>query len=122
MQPSKRGQVRAKTSKKLVSVLATFVSVIKASKKDDIILDRISYIYYPLCFRKDKKNKMQALINFGSKVNTMTPAYILKLGLTVCRINVGAQKINGFTLKTFKVVLASFQMKEVQKSFLKCFF
>lgn len=62
----------------------------KASNEDNIILARILYIYYPLCFRKDKKNKMQALIDFSNKVNTITLAYALKLGLKICYTSVKA--------------------------------
>lgn len=41
----------------------------------------------------------------------MTPAYIAKLGLKVCPTDVGTQKIDGSTFETFKMVLASFQVK-----------
>ena len=41
----------------------------------------------------------------------MIPEYALKLGLNVCFINVGVQKINSSIVKTFKIVLASFQIK-----------
>ena len=51
--------------------------------------------------------------------------YALKLGLKVCFINVGAQKIDGSTLETFEIVLASFQVEDMlekaqffQKTFL----
>ena len=42
----------------------------------------------------------------------MTLGYASKLGLKVCFTNVGVQKIDGSTLKTFKIVLASFQVKD----------
>ena len=42
----------------------------------------------------------------------MTLGYILKLGLKVCSINVKVQKIDGFTLKMFEIVLASFQIED----------
>lgn len=80
-----------------------------ASKEnDDIILNRISYIYYPLCFSKNKKNKIQALINSGSKVNAITPAYALKLALKIRQTGIGAEKINGSIFETFGIMLASF--------------
>ena len=44
--------------KKLVSVSTTSASMIEADKEDKIILERVSCVYYPLCFRKDKKNKV----------------------------------------------------------------
>ena len=43
----------------------------------------------------------------------MTPEYILKLGLKVCFTNVGAQKIDGSTLKTFEMILASFRIEDI---------
>ena len=92
--------------------MATFASVTEASKEDDVILDWVPCIYYPLRFYKDKKNKAWALIDFGSKVNAMTPAYVSKLGLRVRQTNFGAQKVNGSILKTFEMVLASFQVED----------
>lgn len=85
-----------------------FMPITEAKKKDMVILEKVSYIYYPLCFRKNKKNKMQTLINFYNEVNVMMLAYILKLGFRVCRINVEAQKIDDSTFETFKIVLTSF--------------
>ena len=79
-----------------------------ASKKDEVILERVPCIHYLLRFRKDKENEVQALINSGSKVNAMTPAYVLKLGLKVYHTNVGAQKSHGSILETFGIVLTSF--------------
>lgn len=38
----------------------------------------------------------------------MTPAYVAKLGFNVWPTDVGAQKIDGYTLETFEIVLASF--------------
>lgn len=42
-------------------------------------LERIPYIYY-LRFKKDQA-KSQVLINSGSMINVITPAYIKQLGL-----------------------------------------
>lgn len=55
------------------------------------------------------------MFNLGSKVNAITLAYVSKLGLKICRINVGAQKIDDSIFKTFKMVPASFLLKEVRK-------
>ena len=71
-------KVLLETSKKLVSVLAIFAPVNKASKKDDVILDWVPYIHYLIRFKKDK---VQALIDFDSKINAIIPAYALKLDL-----------------------------------------
>lgn len=66
-----------KIFKKLVSVLAISIPLIEATKKDNIVLEKISYIHYPILFKIDK---VRALINSGNKINIMTPAYALKLG------------------------------------------
>lgn len=87
--------------------MATFILVIKANKKDDAILEKILCIYYLLCFQKDNV-EINALTNFGSKVNIMILAYILKLDFQVCFTNVIAPKIDNFTFKIFEMVLASF--------------
>ena len=82
-----------------------------AGKKNEVILKRVPYIHYILRFRKDTAD-VKALINSGSKVNAMTPAYTLKLGLRVRQTNIQAQKINGSTLEMFGMVLASFQVED----------
>ena len=94
-------------AKKLVSVSATSFSVTEASKEEHVTLERVSCIYYPFRFRKDTAD-IKALIDSGSEVNTMTPAYASKLGLQVRYTNVGAQKIDCSTLQTFGMVLANF--------------
>ena len=87
----------------------TSAPVTETSQEDIDVLDWVSCICYLIRF---KKCKVQALINFSNKVNTITPGYTLKLGLKVCPTDVGAQKIDGSTLKTFEIVLASFQVEE----------
>ena len=59
----------------------------KASQKGLIILNWVFCICYLIWFKKSKV-QIQALINFGSKVNAMIPGYVLKLGLKVRPINV----------------------------------
>ena len=73
-------------------------------------LERVPCIHYPFCFQKDTAD-IRALINLGSKVNAMTPAYASKLGLKVQPTNVEAQKIDGSTYNTFEIVLANFQVE-----------
>lgn len=92
--------------------MAIFVLITEANKKNNMALARVPYIHYPLHFYKDKKNKIKVLINFISKVNTMTSACISKLGFLVYYTNIGAQKIDGSTFKIFKIVLASFQIND----------
>ena len=61
---------------------------------------------------KKSHTKVQVLLNSSSEVNAITPAYAVKLGLYVRFINVKAQKINWFTLSTYSMVLANFQLKD----------
>ena len=89
--------------------MATSLLVTETSKKGNVALQRVSYIHYPIQF---KKKKVQALIDSGSEINAMTLAYGLKLGLWVYCTNVGAQKIDDSTLETFNMVLVSFQVED----------
>ena len=42
----------------------------------------------------------------------MTPAYAVKLSFKVRKTDIGAQKIDGSTLNTFKMILIDFQVKD----------
>ena len=53
-----------------------------------------------------------ALLNSGSEINTMNPAFIWKLGLYIRKTNVGAQKIDGYALETFRMMIANFQIED----------
>ena len=52
------------------------------------------------------------MFDSGSKVNAMNLAYAKKLGLKTWKTNIEAQKIEGFTLETFGMVIADFQVKD----------
>lgn len=78
-----------KTFKKLVLVLATSAPMTKASKKDELMLERVPCIYYSFRFQKDNA-EVKALINSSNEVNAMTLTHIAKLGLKVYHTNVGA--------------------------------
>lgn len=80
----------------------------------------VSYIYYPVIFWEGSVGSVSAPINLGSKVNAMHPAYIKKLDFIIWKTDVGAQKIDSTTLKTFKVVIAAFSIYNRAKKF--CFF
>ena len=82
----------------------------EASQEDVVALDWLFCICYPIQF---KKNEVQALIDSGNEVNAMTPGYASKLGLKIRPIDVGAQKIDGSTLLTFGMVLASFRVEDM---------
>ena len=100
-----------RTFKKLVTVSATSPSVIKASKEQHMSLKRVPYIHYLLCFCKDIAS-VRALIDLGSEVNAMSPAYVSKLGLKVYHTNIVAQNVDDSTLETFRIVLTSFQVED----------
>ena len=55
---------------------------------------------------------MRALIDSGSEVNIMHPAYATKLGLRARKIDVSAQKIDGSYLDTFRMVIADCSVKD----------
>ena len=72
------------------------------------VLDKIPCICYPMQFWKDKAKDILALLNFKSKINAMTLAYTAQLGFKVRKTNVGAQKIDKSSLKTYGLVIAGF--------------
>ena len=55
---------------------------------------------------------VSALLDSGSEVNAMHPAFAERLGLMVQTTNVGAQKIDGTTLEIYGIVVAAFSMTD----------
>ena len=95
-------------AKKLAIVSATSLSVTVTSIEDILRpLERVPYIHHPLYFQKDLQ-ETRALIDLGSEINAMTPAYAAKLGFEVQKTDIGAQKIDGSTFDTLRMVLADF--------------
>ena len=63
-------------AQKLISVLAVFTSVIDGKETQNMrVLNRVPCIDYAMQFKKDKDNYVLALLDSGSEVNAMTPAY-----------------------------------------------
>ena len=85
-----------------MSVLATSVLV---TGNDEEVMIRVLCIYYPVRFQEEQ---VKALLDNGSEVNAMNPDYARKLELKIRKINIGAQKIDGSTLKIFGIVIADF--------------
>ena len=83
----------------------------ETSKEEHVSLERVPCIHYPLRFCKDTAG-IRGLIDSGSEVTAMSPAYASKLSLKLHHTNVGALKIDGSTLETFEIVLASFQVED----------
>lgn len=52
-----------------------------------------------------------ALINFGSEINVITPAYAAELSLATQTKIIRAQKIYGLALETYGMALASFLLQ-----------
>ncbi len=67
------------------------------------------YIRYLVQFQGDQPEVM-ALIDSGSEVNAMTPAFAVKLGLGPRPTNVGAQNIDGSPLETHGMASARFSL------------
>lgn len=73
-------------------------------------LEHVLCIHYLIQFKKNQA-KIWILLDFGSKINTITLAYIANLNVKVWLTNVEVEKINGSTFKMFKIVLTNFQIK-----------
>lgn len=99
---------KAFKAQKLILVLATSILMIGAKKA--LALKHVPCIYYLIQFKKDI-DKIQALIDSKSKINTMTPIYTKKLAFQMQKTNVRAQKIDESTLKIYKMVIAGFQVE-----------
>ena len=101
------------TSKRLALVSATSMPVTDTSGKKVV---RVPCIYYPVWFQEDQgqesQEQIRVLLNSGSEVNAMDPAFTWKLGFHIRKTNVRAQKIDGSTFKTFGIVIANFQMED----------
>ena len=74
-----------------------------------VTLKQVPYIRYLVQFyrtnNEDEDKDVRALIDLGSEVNVMHPAYATKLGLHARKVDVGAQKINRSYLNTFLMVI-----------------
>ena len=101
---------QAPQAKKLVSVLATLLSVTGGSREAPKmrVLDKVHCICYPVQFCKDKGKDVLALLNSRSKVNAMIPAYAAHLGLKVRVTNIRVQKIDGSLLAIYSMVIPAF--------------
>ena len=88
--------------------MAISLPVTDSGKK---IIVRTPCIYYPIRFQEEQE-QVRALLDSGSKVNAISSVYIEKLDIKTRKINVGAQKIDGFALETFGMVIVDFQVKD----------
>lgn len=75
---------------------------------------QIPYFWYLVGFWQNNKNKdkdVRFLIDLNSKINAIHSAYAIKLGFYTKKIDVNIQKINGFYLDTFKIVIVDCLIK-----------
>ena len=105
-----------------MSVSTTSTSVTEDSEEATLVsakeLERVTCIQYPIAFpggvTQDGSalGPVSALLDSGSEVNAMHPAFAERLGLVVRTTNVGAQKIDGTTLETYEMVVAAFSVTD----------
>lgn len=84
-----------------MAALTIFTSITKKKTK---ILEYVSCIWYAMMF----KDKTDALFDLESKVNIMSQAFALKLGLKIRKTNIKIEKIDCTTLKTYVMVVFMF--------------
>ncbi len=77
-------------------------------KKTEEELERIPCIWYLVTF----KNQTKALLNSRSEVNAINQAFAQYQGLKICKTSVRAQKIDGITLKTYRIVVSTFSVSD----------
>ena len=88
-------------------VLATSVLVTDGGKE----VVRVPCIHYPVWFQ-ESQGQIRALLKGGSEVTALSPPYVKRLGLKARKTNIGVQKIDGFALETFEIVIADFQVED----------
>ena len=103
-----------------MSVSTTSTSVTEDSEEATLVsdkeLERVTCIQYPIAFPGSVTQDslalgpVLALLDLGSEVNAMHPAFAKRLGLVVRTTNVGAQKIDSTILETYGMVVAAFSV------------
>ncbi len=65
------------------------------------------------------KDQLEALLDSGSKVNAMSQVFAHQFGLKTWKTNIKVQKIDGTTLKIYKMVVSIFSMldKDSRRTF-----
>ena len=102
----------------LISISARAAAASKVSKKSwprkgnsNLSLQQCK-LSQPPPYRTVHQDKVRAFLNSGCEVNVMRPDYVRKLGLKIRKTIVGAKKIDGFSLDTFGMVIANFQVED----------
>ena len=81
--------------------------VVEDSENSRSNLAWVPCIRYPINFGK---KSILALFDSGSEVNTVYLTFAKELGLPIRPIDVGAQKIDGTTLDTYRMVVTAFSV------------
>ena len=89
-----------------MEVLAT--SMLMTGKKKEEELEWVLYIWYLVTLKDEDQTK--ALLDSKSKVNVMNLAFASEIGLKIWKTNVGAQKIDGTTLKSYEMIVSTFSL------------
>ena len=71
-------------------------------------LQCVSWIFYPVQFKESQAGEFKALLDSGNTVNIMNPIFAAKLGLSIRKISISAQKLNGFVLKIYGMTITRF--------------
>ena len=72
-------------------------------------LARVLCIPYPINFGK---KSVSALLDSGSEVNAVHPAFAKELGLPIRPTDMGAQNIDSTTLETYEMVVTAFSVED----------
>ena len=75
-------------------------------------LQCVPCIHYPVQFQGGQAVEIRALIDSGSKVNVITPAFVAKLILFIHPTGIGLQKIDGSARKTYSMGIAGFSIQD----------
>ena len=70
-------------------------------------LAQVTYIWYPIIFRK---KFVLILFDLNNEINIIYLTFTKKLGLSIIPIDIGAQKIDNTILDTYKIIVAAFSM------------
>lgn len=66
-----------------------------------------SLVQFRQKINEDKDNNIKTLINLGNEVNPIHPAYAIKLGFHIRKVNVSVQKIDRSHLDIFIIVIVN---------------
>ena len=95
----------------IVSATSTLVTVAReeaVGKNLESNLAGVPCIRYPINFRK---KSVLILLDSGSEINAIHPAFAKELGLPIRPTDIGAQKINSTMLEIYGMVVAAFSVK-----------